>query len=339
MHLQFLGHPIANDPVYNDEIAWGKCRAKGGVFRGVKALDPADPQKTLVGDQERTTGGFDSPLSLNSSSPAAAEPHGLPAAEVDALPVEDMTIEEDVQVYGRPDPRRARKRARQAQFKEALARKHAANELASLSRKQGGGGPDDDAIIDALGGGSSVPLVPQAVEAILHLRKVRDEEDNFARFRDMDRPPLPAAELPRYDDAGQAPTTSISARRGVRSLSRKERDDLAQQDRLLGEQNNKEETKANPEWYIAQDEKGAFCKVCGLPLLPDPEPRMLEIWLHAIRYRMHWSHPLVYAQANIFEGTEDWDYASPLPEWAQVDWHETESFRRSEYHRTKYSCL
>lgn len=32
MHLQFLGHPIANDPVYQNTAAWGKDQGKGGVF-------------------------------------------------------------------------------------------------------------------------------------------------------------------------------------------------------------------------------------------------------------------------------------------------------------------
>jgi hypothetical protein len=77
-------------------------------------------------------------------------------------------------------------------------------------------------------------------------------------------------------------------------LSKKEREELAKQDRESEEnagaevKDDGESSKVkedNPEWYIAHDEKGAYCKACGLPLLPDPEPRMLEIWLHAIRYR------------------------------------------------------
>ena len=32
-----------------------------------------------------------------------------------------------------------------------------------------------------------------------------------------------------------------------------------------------------------------------------------------------------------WSGTDDWDYASPLPEWAQEDWRTTEAYRRSGY--------
>ena len=31
VHLQFLGHPIANDPIYSDAIAWGSTLGQGGL--------------------------------------------------------------------------------------------------------------------------------------------------------------------------------------------------------------------------------------------------------------------------------------------------------------------
>jgi hypothetical protein len=32
VHLQFLGHPIANDPIYQNFEAWGESGGKGGVY-------------------------------------------------------------------------------------------------------------------------------------------------------------------------------------------------------------------------------------------------------------------------------------------------------------------
>lgn len=32
VHLQYIGHPIANDPVYQNQAAWGVNGGKGGVF-------------------------------------------------------------------------------------------------------------------------------------------------------------------------------------------------------------------------------------------------------------------------------------------------------------------
>lgn len=48
VHLQFLGHPIANDPIYQNTAAWGATGGKGGVFgaeRGGTAADRAERQQ------------------------------------------------------------------------------------------------------------------------------------------------------------------------------------------------------------------------------------------------------------------------------------------------------
>ncbi|BGP52534.1 hypothetical protein JCM8202v2_000089 [Rhodotorula sphaerocarpa] len=48
VHLQYLGHPIANDPIYQNSAAWGESGGKGGVFgsdRGGTAADRAERQE------------------------------------------------------------------------------------------------------------------------------------------------------------------------------------------------------------------------------------------------------------------------------------------------------
>ncbi|BGP36133.1 hypothetical protein JCM10449v2_000031 [Rhodotorula kratochvilovae] len=54
---------------------------------------------------------------------------------------------------------------------------------------------------------------------------------------------------------------------------------------------------------VEEEENGAgdgFCATCFTPLVPDPRPEQLFIWLHAMRYK-----------------TLDWDWSSSLPYWAE----------------------
>ncbi|KAN0066320.1 hypothetical protein ACQY0O_000414 [Thecaphora frezii] len=52
-----------------------------------------------------------------------------------------------------------------------------------------------------------------------------------------------------------------------------------------------------------REQSSAFCAECKIPLLPDPEPEELYIYLHAIKY---WS--------------DDWSFEDALPWWARDDW-------------------
>lgn len=56
--------------------------------------------------------------------------------------------------------------------------------------------------------------------------------------------------------------------------------------------------------YVAVDEQGPYCRACGVPLLPDPRPEQLFIWLHAMKY-----------------SSPEWDFSSKyLPNWASDNW-------------------
>ncbi|EPQ31991.1 uncharacterized protein PFL1_00189 [Pseudozyma flocculosa PF-1] len=52
-----------------------------------------------------------------------------------------------------------------------------------------------------------------------------------------------------------------------------------------------------------REQSSDFCPECKIPLLPDPEPEELYIYLHAIKY---WS--------------DDWSFEDALPWWARDDW-------------------
>lgn len=186
-----------------------------------------------------------------------------------------------------PETHQARKKAR-----------HEAKQANQISNPNRRGKVDD-----VLGGGSETTLSSEAMEAILELRRVRDAEDNFARYRDMDRPPLPVA-LQIAEQAGNGGGKidgrahigqgSISAKRGLRMMSKQEREKIASANYSTvtsvpsgnGQNEDKDDGEMDdPLGYVGKDEKGEYCKVCGIPLLPDPKPDMLLIWLHAIRYR------------------------------------------------------
>lgn len=49
----------------------------------------------------------------------------------------------------------------------------------------------------------------------------------------------------------------------------------------------------------ADEPDSSFCDECFVPLVEDPKPDELFIWLHALRYK-----------------TTEWDWSSELPSWA-----------------------
>lgn len=58
------------------------------------------------------------------------------------------------------------------------------------------------------------------------------------------------------------------------------------------------------DYRVEDSETGPYCRACGQPLLPDPRPEQLYIWLKAVRY-----------------SSSAWDFSSSsLPPWAQDTW-------------------
>ena len=53
----------------------------------------------------------------------------------------------------------------------------------------------------------------------------------------------------------------------------------------------------------AETEASGMCEECKIPLLPDPRPEELFIYLHAMKYE-----------------TDEWSYQDELPWWAREDW-------------------
>ncbi|KAG1856079.1 pseudouridine synthase, partial [Suillus subalutaceus] len=127
LHLQYLGHPIANDPVYSEERIWGTNLGKGGVdvIPCEDRAAPAPPAHLLSDN---------SPEALNLK----------PSDDTDSPSL--LTSEEGSDARGKLLPRET--------------------------------GHD-------IGMGSPVPLSSEAVEIITRLRNMKDEDEDWSRWRDV----------------------------------------------------------------------------------------------------------------------------------------------------------
>lgn len=69
---------------------------------------------------------------------------------------------------------------------------------------------------------------------------------------------------------------------------------------------------------IDGDDSLGYCEECHVPLLPDPKPEDLFIYLHAIRYE-----------------TNEWSYEDEMPWWALEDWQIPGAQLRAVHRRTE----
>ncbi|BGP28324.1 hypothetical protein JCM10296v2_000056 [Rhodotorula toruloides] len=150
VHLQFLGHPIANDPIYQNRAAWGDEGGKGGVFG-------KDRGGTEEDREERRRRG-----------------QRLLAREVERVKEEGEQVEKGGEESDVAEPPRPRY--------NASGDLH--SDLARAARAQ----PNSPAIDDIAAGSTAAEeaLTSGAKRAIAALREVKDEADGFARERDLE---------------------------------------------------------------------------------------------------------------------------------------------------------
>jgi hypothetical protein len=256
VHLQFLGFPIANDPVYNDKTAWGESRGRGGVFINYNFRDPEFPEAAACSEETPQPVPSSDTIDVTAAAASTLSPRPLPSpdpTDVTASPVTLSTPEAETSSSADPStpdpsasssgkPARRKRGPRPKSQPRPAARQHHVYV---------------DADGNELAPGSDVPLSDDAARAIIRLRTVRDHDDQFSRER----------------DAGPGARRADGLDQGM----------------------------------IGRDDEGEYCKKCGVPLLPDPRPEQLFIWLHAMRYT-----------------TDKWDFASELPSWARDDWEPNE---------------
>lgn len=121
---------------------------------------------------------------------------------------------------------------------------------------------------------SGIAFNETARAVVNELRKARDVEDGFGRAKDTIC----------IDRAFKTPTELL----------------ISQADKKNDDGKGADATETSP------SDDHEFCSDCGIPLLPDPKPEQLFIYLHAFRYH-----------------TDAWDFSSGLPWWADGEkWKE-----------------
>jgi len=286
VHLQFLGFPIANDPVYSTTQIWGENLGKGGID-----LTPSEERSAPVAPKELHLKPEESPESLHQVASAGDTP----------------SIPDNPKL---------------------------------LPRETG----------QDIGMGSPVPLSAEAVRVITNLRNLKDQDEDWSRWRDVvfrakgkltpsnfKPPPLPpqnkrkrggparsAAATPTLEQevASLAPTNPGSSVTDVKvdhvdlgpTLDRNaeaEQAEEPQPPQLTTEEAfaklDISETTISDDTSQTRTEQRTdvmhYCPECYLPIHPDPKPERLYIFLHALRYT-----------------TKLGKFETEMPEWATPGW-------------------
>ncbi|KIY51459.1 pseudouridine synthase [Fistulina hepatica ATCC 64428] len=224
VHLQYLGHPIANDQVYCLSKIWGPKLGKGG-------LDTTP----------------------NNERQAPTPPEH----------VKDFTI-----ANGSPETR--------------LLNENGERTQKLMPRETG----------DDIGLGSPVALSSEAMAIIRGLRNLKDEDQNWGRWRDVVFRAKGLLLQPENSSRPNVPPSSDEAQVSVEEALR----ESAEIDEHTASMLDPEDAR------VLIVDGNRYCSQCYLPLHPDPKPEQLYIFLHALRYS---------TSLGVFE--------TEMPEWAAQD--------------------
>ncbi|KAI1786342.1 pseudouridine synthase [Ganoderma leucocontextum] len=293
VHLQYLGHPIANDPIYSDARIWGDNLGKGGID-----LAPSEERSAPQAPTQFQFDASNNPEAITSRVEGASSP---------APPTEGGLNE--------PAERKL------------------------LPRETG----------HDIGMGSPVPLSVEAVEIITRLRNMKDEAEDWGRWRDVVfrakaslsphgfTIPLPPQNQrkrggPAFSSLQSTPADSSP---GTPGTSAPAVFDVTSEESLMNQLTSEDVAKLSissassstlPSEVGTPDptptpapvvEESApvtadpisdaggmhYCPECFVPLHPDPKPESLYIFLHARRYT-----------------TSLGSFETEMPEWADKGW-------------------
>ncbi|KAF9462388.1 pseudouridine synthase [Collybia nuda] len=236
VHLQFLGHPIANDPVYSEAKIWGDNLGKGGIDTTPSA-DRSAPSPPPHMKSETEVLGSPESLSKAPTTPGERTPAVSPAK--------------------------------------------------LLPRETG----------QDIGMGSPVPLSSEAVTIITRLRNMKDEDEDWSRWRDVVFRAKGA--LTPHGLELKPPPPSNQRKRGGHAKFVDEA--LNQKMDLAIPIISSMEPLGNSAAIVQSD--NLYCPECYLPLHPDPKPERLYIFLHALKYT-----------------TSLGSFHTDMPEWAAEGW-------------------
>ncbi|KAG6865469.1 hypothetical protein C0991_002296 [Blastosporella zonata] len=191
-----------------------------------------------------------------------------------------------------------------------------------------------------IGMGSPVPLSSEAVGVITRLRNMKDEDEDWSRWRDVVfrakgkltpnlalKPPPPSNQRKRggharfmdeklnraMDLAGLAPVTSPSSSTTTSSVAtpselatpESEVASTQQPGQLSDDEVLQKVATMEPqaESTAVVHSDNLYCPECYLPLHPDPKPERLYIFLHAKKYTLNLG-----------------SFETEMPEWAAEGW-------------------
>ncbi|TFK44971.1 tRNA-pseudouridine synthase [Crucibulum laeve] len=269
VHLQYLGYPIANDPVYSEEKIWGKNVGKGGI---------------------------DTTPSNERAAPA-------PPAHLQAM-TDTLGSPESLSKYATSGA----KQVSEAPTVKLLPRETGAD----------------------IGMGSPIPLSSEAVRVITRLRNMKDEDEDWSRWRDVVfrakgmlrpkdliiKPPPPQNRRKRGGKADlnsasppPGPAIELSEAPTPNGLLTPAEASMNSDSLQLSTDEVIEKIAAMeplPDINTSVTSDNLYCPECYLPLHPDPKPEKLYIFLHALKY----TTSLGAFQTDMPEWTEEgytWD--------------------------------
>jgi len=160
-----------------------------------------------------------------------------------------------------------------------------------------------------IGMGSPVPLSKEAVGIITKLRNLKDEDEDWSRWRDVIFK-AKGALAPRDIKIKTAPPQNRRKRGGpaeieseIPSITTRTESQLTDEE-VASRMNDPGAAGASSESLVPLDENGhQYCPECYLPLHPDPKPESLYIFLHALRYT-----------------TSLGSFETEMPDWAAEGW-------------------
>ncbi|KAN0109866.1 pseudouridine synthase [Russula decolorans] len=266
VHLQYLGHPIANDPVYSETKIWGPNLGKGGIDttptdERVPPVVPAQLFGTDTADSTPPTTGTSTP----SSSQRLPRETGKDIGMGSPVPLSAEAVGVITRLRNMKDEDEDWSRWRDVVFK-AKGRLHPKGmpqqKLPPQNRRKRGGPAWTDTVTESPATAAAPTVAPLTEEEALTILDPSSESQR------AENPLVRVAPLP------DAPTESGRAKQVAAQIAVREENDGA-----------------------------LYCGECYLPLHPDPPPERLYIFLHALRYT---------TSLGVFE--------TEMPEWAAEGW-------------------
>ncbi|KAJ9120688.1 hypothetical protein QFC22_002619 [Naganishia vaughanmartiniae] len=157
VHLQYIGHPIVNDPLYGTSDIWGPNLGKGGV----------DLTPDITDENEGLTGGPDTPSTIASVEARMQGKEALPSAKLQQkfnwkLEKELMKLRAN---GGKQSPGEGEANSGTGTPQKEL-----------LPREM-----EDDTVV----GGSPIYLSREAREIVAKLRRQKDEQEDWAKWSEV----------------------------------------------------------------------------------------------------------------------------------------------------------